>query len=392
MLSLLIAGLLGVAAGGADAPNSQANPALPPFTVGYEPSSVDERGIWMEADERERRLRDSTLTVRDESLNRYLNDVLCRTVGQDRCRGVRIYVVEMPAFNANMAPNGTMVVWSGMLLRVRNEAELAAVLAHEFAHFELRHSLQGYKQRRQAGDFAAWISVLGGLSNTNTSALQGSLLGSTFQFSREQEEAADRLGFQYLAAANYPTTAASQVWQHLMAESDATAVGHGRKPKQRYGAGFFDTHPTHLKRAEYLAEESRKIGDTGRDARVENLRSAMANHLPDWLDAQIKLNDFGGTEYLLQQLASQSGWTGELLFSRGELYRLRGNPRDIVSSVQFYREAFAAGYTQPTLRRNLGMALLRSGQKTDAQAELREYLRLAPDANDTKAVQALLTQ
>lgn len=380
------------AAGGGGTQSPQANAVLPPFTVGYEPSSVDERGIWMEADERERRLRDSTLTVHDEALNRYLKDVLCRTVGQDRCRGVRIYVVEMPAFNANMAPNGTMVVWSGMLLRVRNEAELAAVLAHEFAHFELRHTLHGYKQQRRAGDFAAWVAVLGGLSNTNTSVLQESLLGSTFQFSREQEEAADRLGFQYLAAANYPTAAASQLWQHMMAESDATAIGHGQKPKQRYNAGFFDTHPTSLRRAEYLAEESKKIGDAGRDPRVENLRTAMATHLPDWLDAQIKLNDFGGTEYLLQQLASQGGWTGELLFSRGELYRLRGNPRDIVSSVQFYREALAAGYTQPTLRRNLGMSLLRSGQKTDAQSELREYLRLAPEAKDTKAVQALLTQ
>jgi len=392
MFSLLIAGLLGAAAGGVGAPSSPANAALPPFTVGYEPSTVDERGIWMEADERERRLGDSKLTVRDEALNRYLKDVLCRTVGQERCRGVRIYVFDVPAFNANMAPNGTMVVWSGTLLRVQNEAELAAILAHEFAHFELRHSLKGYKQQRRASDFAAWVAVLGVLVNTNTSGLQESLLGSTFQFSREQEEAADRLGFQYLAAANYPTVAASQLWRHIMAESDATAIGHGRKPKQRYNAGFFDTHPTDLRRAEYLAEESKKIGDSGRDARIESLRTAVASHLPGWLDAQIKLNDFGGTEYLLQQLASQGGWTGELLFRRGELYRLRGNPRDIVSSVQFYREALAAGYAQPALRRNLGMSLLRSGQKTDAQAELREYLRLAPEANDTKAIQALLTQ
>lgn len=392
MLSLLIAGLLGALTSGTTVPGAQASVSLPPFTVGYEPSSVDERGIWMEADERERRLRDSTLTDHDEALNRYLRDVLCRTVGQERCTGVRIYVVEMPAFNANMAPNGTMVIWSGLLLRVRSEAELAAVLAHEFAHFELRHSLHGYKQKRRASDFAAWIAVLGGLTNTNTSALQQSLLGSVFQFSREEEEAADRLGFQYLAAANYPTIAASQLWQNIMAESDATAIGHGQKPKQHYNAGFFDTHPTSLRRADYLAEESKKVGDTGRDARVENLRAAMASHLPEWLDAQIKLNDFGGTEYLLQQLAAQGGWTGELLFSRGELYRLRGNPRDIVASVQFYREALAAGYAQPMLRRNLGMSLLRSGQKNDAQAELHEYLRLMPDATDAKAIQALLIQ
>ncbi|MDB5686120.1 MAG: peptidase, partial [Rhizorhabdus sp.] len=94
---------------------------LPPFAAAYEPATVDERGLWMDADENERQLRDSTLVIREEGLNRYLKDVLCRTVGADRCKGVRIYVVEVPAFNANMAPNGTMQVWTGMLLRVQNE-------------------------------------------------------------------------------------------------------------------------------------------------------------------------------------------------------------------------------------------------------------------------------
>lgn len=388
MLPFLAAALL-AAAGPAAA---QADLSLPPFTLGYEPTSVDERGLWMDADERERRLRDSTLTVRDEALNRYLKGVLCRTVGEERCRGVRLYVVEVPAFNANMAPNGTMVVWTGMLLRARNEAELAAVLGHEFAHFELRHGLGGFKQRRNASDVGAWLAVLGGLTNTGTGDLQLSLLGSVYQFNREQEEAADRLGFQYLAAAGYPSDAATHVWQTLMAEQDATAVGHGRKPKQRYAAGFFDTHPTSLKRAEYLAAEAGKIGDSGRDPRAADYHAAIAGHLPQWLEAQVKLNDFGGTEYLLQQLAADSGWTGELLFARAELYRLRGNPRDLAASVGFYRGALSAGYSEARLYRNMGMSLLRSGQTSEGHTALNEYLRLIPDASDAKAVRALVEQ
>lgn len=344
----------------------------------------------MEADEDERWLRDSALVIRDEALNRYLKEVLCRTVGADRCRGVRIYVVEMPVFNASMAANGTMRVFSGFLLRVRNEAELAAVLGHEFAHFELRHGVNRFKQRRRASDLQAWAAILGGITNTDTRDLQQALFGSTFEFSREQERDADLLGLKYLTAASYPSLAASDVWRHLMAESDATAVGRGQKPRQRYNAGFFDTHPTDLKRAEYLEAEAKKTGESGGDARAEALRAAVINHLPKWLEAEIKLNNFGGSEYLLQQLAANGGWSGELLFARGELYRLRGNPRDIAASVQFYREAVSAGYVQPQVHRNLGMSLLRTGQPTDAYVELSEYLRLAPDASDAKAVQALL--
>lgn len=364
---------------------------LPPFTTGYEPATVDERGLWMDADNRERVLLSSKLTVKDEALNRYVQGVLCRTVGEDRCRGVRTYIVEVPAFNASMAPNGTMIVWTGLLMRARNEAELAAILGHEFAHFELRHSLNGFKQRRGASDLAAWVQVLGAAANTDTQDTQISILASMFRFSRDQEQAADLLGIKYMASGGYPATAASEVWQHIMAEDDATAIGHGRKPRQTYADGYFDTHPSSLRRATYLSAEATKLGRTNSDPRTEPLRLATAKHLPTWLDAQIKLNNFGGTEYLLDQLAKQQGWTGELLFARGELYRQRGTPRDLGASTGFYREAIAKGYSKPAVHRNLGMALLRTNQPTDGTAALAEYLRLQPDANDAKAIQTLIS-
>lgn len=364
---------------------------LPPFTTGYEPATVDERGLWMDADNRERLLLNSKLTVKDEALNRYVHGVLCRTVGEDRCKGVRTYVVEMPIFNASMAPNGTMVVWTGLLMRARNEAELAAILGHEFAHFELRHSLNGFKQRRGASDLAAWVQVLGAVANTDTQDTQISILASMFRFNRDQEQAADLLGIKYMASGGYPATAASEVWQHIMAEDDATAIGRGRKPRQNYADGYFDTHPSSLRRATYLSAEAAKLGGADSDPRAEPLRMATAKHLPVWLDAQIKLNDFGGTEYLLDQLAKQQGWTGDLLFARGELYRQRGAPRDLVASTGFYREAIAKGYNKPAVHRNLGMALLRTNQPTDGTAALDDYLRLQPDANDAKAIQTLIS-
>ena len=386
-IGVLLAGAVGLFASYAVGQPSQLS--LPTYTAAYEPHTVDERGMWMQADEYERTMRDSPLVIRDEELNRYVRDVLCRTVGTDRCKSVRIYVLEIPAFNASMAPNGAMTVWTGLLLRARNEAELGAVLGHEFAHFELRHTVAAFKRRRSATDVMAWATVLGAVAGSNTGFLQWSIVGSVFQFDRSQEESADLLGMKYLAASDYPATAAANLWTHLMAEQDATAIGRKRKPRHRYTAGFFDSHPTELKRATYLMEAAKKLNDAG-DPRDSSHRAAIAKHLPRFLAAQIKLNDFGGTEYLLNQLASSGGWSSELLFAKGELYQLRGNPRDLASAAQFYSEAIAAGYPAPDARRNLGLALLRNGQANEGKAALQEYLRLSPDASDAKAISALL--
>jgi predicted Zn-dependent protease len=363
--------------------------ALPPYTPAYEPKTVDERGLWMEADEDERGLRDSPLVIRDEALNNYVKGILCRTVGNDRCNGVRIYILEIPAFNASMDANGAMRVWTGLLLRVHNEAELGAVLGHEFAHFELRHGLAAFKHQRSATDLIAWAGALGNLTGTNVGLLQWSLVGSIYRFNREQEEQADLLSFKYLAASPYPSSSFADIWQRAMAETDETAIGRKQKPYQHYASGFFDTHPTNLQRATYLREAAVKFGHDG-NPEAATYRAAISKYLPMMLSDQVKRNDFGGTEYILSQLAASGGWTGDLLFARAELYRLRGNPRDLVSAAQFYSEAIASGFAAPEARRGLGLSLMRSGQVTEAKAALTEYLRQKPDASDAKAISALL--
>ena len=44
--------------------------------------------------------------------------------------------------NASMGPTGLMIVHTGLLARMRNEAQLASVLGHEAGHYLRRHSLQ----------------------------------------------------------------------------------------------------------------------------------------------------------------------------------------------------------------------------------------------------------
>ena len=80
------------------------------------PLSSDEAGLWMKMDNAEKNLKTSGNIIHDKRLNRYLNKVVCR-VARRYCNDVRVYAVRMPYFNASMAPNGTMQIWSGLMLR-----------------------------------------------------------------------------------------------------------------------------------------------------------------------------------------------------------------------------------------------------------------------------------
>lgn len=381
MVGLLLATAIGTSALAADK-----RPPLPTYTQAYTPTTVDERGIWMEADERERVQRDSRSLIKDPALNAYVRGVLCRTVGEDRCRSVRLYIDEVPAFNAYMTPNGAMVVWTGLLLRVRSEAELGAILGHEFGHFELRHSLKDFKSHRTGTDVMAWASIL----IRNSANIQYSVVGQMYAFSRDQEREADMTGFQYLARSQYPSSAAADVWEHVMGEADATAIGRRGRAQHKYVAGVFATHPTDLARATYLRAASIEAHDV-KPAVVDTHQAAMAKWLPVFLNDQIKLNDFGGSEYLLANLADGTGWTTPLLCARGDLYRERGNPRDLVSAAQFYQEAIGKGDAPPEAYRGLGLALLRGQQVAEGQAALATYLRLKPAATDAALIATLIS-
>ncbi|GGB50684.1 M48 family metallopeptidase [Blastomonas aquatica] len=390
---LLGSDLLGVGLSGVDLSrmaHAYAQPSpLPPYAGAYQPQGVDEIGLWQMMDEDERAIAQSPLVVRDEALNAYVRQVLCDTVGQHRCNSVRIYILQVPVFNATMAPNRTMRVFTGLLLRVRNEAELGAVLAHEFGHFESRHSLNKFKAARSGTDLLAWTAVLGSLAPRYQVArtyqnLQISVLGNLFRFGRDQEREADRLGVAYLNASQLRPQAAAQVWQNLMQEIDASALHRGLKKPRFDTIAFTASHPPEAERAGYLAELADPDG-LRRDDGAQRYRATLAPWLGTFLDDQIKLNDFGASEYLIQSLA-QEGWTAQLWHYRGELYRMRGNPRDLVNAAQFYGEAVALDAQMADAHRGLGLSLLKTGQPGAGQEALRQYLALKPDAPDARLI------
>jgi beta-barrel assembly-enhancing protease len=103
------------------------------------------------------------------------------------------------------------------------------------------------------------------------------------------------------------------------------------------------------------------------------------------------LGDFGATDFLLERLAGEN-WTAPLLFARGELYRARGNPRDLVASAGFYREALAKDPGLSAAERGLGLSLMRTGQAGEGRAALARYLAAVPDASDAAMLSSMVEE
>jgi beta-barrel assembly-enhancing protease len=359
----------------------------------YTPQDADERGLWQQVDEFEQKFKNSNFIIRDPALNSYVKDILCKSVG-DECQDVRLYIVRNPYFNASMAPNGMMQVWSGLLLRTQDEAQLAAVLGHEFGHYKSLDSLRNFKNIKSKTNTLGWLSVLpiGGLASLGVAVAQFGLVGSIFSFSREMERGADVRSIDYMVAGGYDPTAASQIWEQLRAEADATALARGKKSQKDKNGGIYATHPPSKERMTYLTELAQSkitLGSGTRDRGQDRYHAALKPFWSDFINDQINLNDFGGTELLLGQLAMSGGWTPDLSFARGELYRSRAKGDDLVKAAEFYRAATADPTVTPDAWRGLGLALLRTGNKADGEVALARYLVLKPDASDAGMMRAL---
>ena len=72
---------------------------------------------------------------------------------------IRVYAMRQPDFNASMAPNGMMIVHTGLLAHMRNEAQLAAVLGHESGHYLRRHSVQNWRSLKSKSAAMAVVGI-----------------------------------------------------------------------------------------------------------------------------------------------------------------------------------------------------------------------------------------
>jgi len=356
---------------------------LPDMEPGTTPMlDRDEAGFDMVADGLERELTTSGLRIQDPGAEKHFKDLVCR-LSAEYCDATRVYLVRVPEFNAAMYPNGMMVVYSGLLLRVQNDAQLAAVLGHEIGHYQRRHMIASYRNAK------AWMNALmvvgygtaGVGAGAGLGAITGAQLvaiGAIAKYSRSHEEESDGIGLDSLVRAGYDPREAAKVWRLVIEEQAAD-------PNKRTRIPFLESHPAEGLRMKALEESAAKHltpelrGVTGRaefDAMVTPLR-------PMLLADERTMRRPERTDVVLRHLHAE-GFLGdaELAFENAEVLRLRDAAGDAARAIGFYREALDAGGVPPIAHRNLGLLLRRTGDLARARSELTRYLELVPDAPD----------
>jgi predicted Zn-dependent protease len=394
---LLIGGGAAIAALHAGAANARVRPSdmVPLVGPGFKPTDRDEQGLWNDLNRVEEEIADTNLLIADAKLTRYLQEII-GTVGGPAARDFRIYLLRIPDFNAMMFPTGFAVVFSGLLLRMRNEAQLAGVIGHESGHFLRRHMIRSWRDQRRKTDLfsiGAMLAGIGGagagvyLGNYVEFAQLGTIL-SLFKYSREMEAEADAIGARLIASAGYDPMEMSTIWQQLIGEEQASAAYRG---KHREHGSIFDTHPSDDARMADLKADALELRVPGKhyDDRRARYLETIGPIRSMLLDDQVKLNDPGASEYLVQTLA-QDGWDGLLRFYEGEIWRLRNRPGDEARAAQSYAAAIVYPDAPADAWRWHGISLLKEGRPGEAKAAFAKYLKMKPDAPDAAWVRQMI--
>ena len=397
--SLLIGGGVAAASLSTGAAQARIRPAdmRPLIGPGYRPTDRDEIGLWQQMDRVEEEVAGSNILIKDPQLIRYLQ-TLIGEVGGPAAKDMRIYLARIPEFNAVMFPSGFSVIFTGLLLRMRNEAQLAGVIAHESGHFLRRHMIRMWRDMRLKSDLlsigAMVAGVAGGAAGVNTGditqlAQLGTIL-SLFRYNRTMEAEADAMGARLLAEKNYPAIEMANTWEQLIGEADASAR-HRRKRRDR-GRSLFATHPSPESRMTDLKISAAEVTIPGRiyDSRRARYLQAIAPIRQMLLDDQVKLNDPGASQFLIETLA-RDGWNGLLRFYEAEIWRLRNRHGDAQRAAQGYAIAVAYPDAPPDAWRWHGLSLIKAGRQAEGRAALSRYLSLQPNAVDAPFIRQMIS-
>ncbi len=360
-----------------------------------------EAGLWYLFDKHEQEIKTAGNNLTDADLRKYIAQVICDLAGP-YCTDMRVYVQNIPMFNATMAANGMMNVYSGFLLRMQNEAQMAAVLGHEIGHYIRRHSIQGMADAHAKQDFmlgfkmvmlAAGMPAISDIADLMTQ-------GAIYSYGRDNEREADLIGINLLAAKGYDTREAAKIWRQLILEQDADADFDDLSTS----AAFSSSHPAQAERMITLDVLAKKLQGPGNWGKTHKAR--FDRYVGPWkfrfLEDEVRLRQWSSSLNLLNILKDNGHDLAEIHYFRGEIFRGRDRkadngrekpeerPSDQTRAIEAYQASIKAGSPPPQAYRALGEMFHRLGKYDDARDNLTKYISLAPRATDVEMIKYVL--
>ena len=165
-----------------------------------------------------------------------------------------VHVINANVMNAFALPGGEVFVFRGLLDQSQNEAQLAGVLGHEWAHVTMRHGTKGMSRHLEIMLGAQVGSLLVGIFASNSKNETVRDLAPLMQYatmvagqiaimsySKSYEREADKIGAQYAWNAGYPPYGLGQMFEVFTAQ-DPSGANHN------FLENAFSSHPDHAER------------------------------------------------------------------------------------------------------------------------------------------------
>lgn len=384
------------------------------FEIGSDPYAYDsippgvrpaidttEGGIWYSADKIEAKGRTAGNRIHNKELNAYLNKIACDLAGP-YCPDMRVYLLRVPIFNASMAPNGMMSIYTGFLLRVQNEAQLASVIGHEIGHYIRRHSIQRIEDdiaKREFGMVFGMLMAVAGVP-AMSDIMQLAMLSSQYAFSRDNEREADVIGITLLHMNGYDVREAARIWESLSREENPD-----QDPEEvSTSTPFASTHPSSGERTITLSAIAEKLQGPSKWG-VTN-KAEFDRIIGPWkfkyLEDEVRLRNWKSSLELLEILRENGHKESEISYFEGEIFRSRDRDADpdaeeeedreadTARALKAYEASMSYADAPPEAFRAAGLLYNREKMTTKARRALSDYLRLKPNAHDVKLIEYMI--
>lgn len=181
----------------------------------------------------------------DPFLSDYLEQLLYKLVSHSELedRRLELITINNPSMNAFAVPGGVIGIHTGLFRYAKSEHQLSSVLAHEIAHLSQRHFARRVEAQRKntaatlAGMLASLVlaaTVGGDAGLAGLTASQAASQQSSLNYSRQNEQEADRLGLKTMVSAGMDPRAMSAMFEEMLRITRYT----GSRPPE-----FLLTHP-----------------------------------------------------------------------------------------------------------------------------------------------------
>ena len=362
---------------------------------------ADEVALWTEAEREEDKLAKTGAAYVDPSLEEYLERIaarlLPREVKEAEGPAIRIIVLRDPALNAFAMPNGRVYLHTGLLARVENEAQLAAVMAHELTHVTDRHALKLQRDARNRQ-----IPFIDGAPVSRTTSkmfaglgLRWALLAAVNGYGRDLEREADTRGVERMLEAGYDPREAPTAFERLKVDPDDSS---------RPETFFFGNHARleeriattrDLLRARYPGLDGSRLVRNTADFALRTRRVVRENAALD-----IRAGRFELARRQLDRVLALAPEDPVAHLYYGDLYRLeaqRPNPiedkeRLLAQAREAYERAAMLDPAYPDPFRQLGFLYYQREDNGKAIEAFRKYLALKPDGPDARRIKEYVVE